>query len=100
LTRDEYAAYDSVVRAVPGRIAAGCLAHARRKYDRLLRDGGKSAVAAKAIRIAAIYHLERELAPCPSRISADRFPPYTRARSVSGAGHWETGCAKVFPMHL
>jgi hypothetical protein len=63
LTRDEYAAYDSVVRAVPGRIAAGCLAHARRKYDQLLRDGGKSAVATEAIaRIAAIYRLERELA--------------------------------------
>ncbi|MEJ8816270.1 IS66 family transposase [Variovorax ureilyticus] len=63
LTRDEYAVYDSVVRAVPGRIAAGCLAHARRKYDQLLRDGGKSAVAAEAIaRIAAIYRLERELA--------------------------------------
>jgi transposase len=63
LTRDEYAVYDSVMRAVPGRIAAGCLAHARRKYDQLLRDGGKSAVAAEAIaRIAAIYRLERELA--------------------------------------
>lgn len=27
LVRDEYAAYDRVVQAVPGRVAAGCLAH-------------------------------------------------------------------------
>jgi transposase len=35
--RDEYGAYDSVVdtKAWPGRIAAGCLAHARRKFDEL-----------------------------------------------------------------
>ena len=63
LIRDEYAAYDRVVQAVPGRVAAGCLAHARRKYDELLRDGGKSAVATEALaRIAAIYRIEREMA--------------------------------------
>ena len=37
--RDEYKAYDSVIDAVPDRIAAGCLAHARRKFDELLLDG-------------------------------------------------------------
>lgn len=63
LTRDEYAAYDRVVDAVPGRVAAGCLAHSRRKFDELIRDGGKSAVAGEAVaRIAAIYRIERELA--------------------------------------
>ncbi|RUR71920.1 IS66 family transposase [Variovorax guangxiensis] len=63
LIRDEYAAYDRVVQAVLGRVAAGCLAHARRKYDELLRDGGRSAVATEALaRIAAIYRIERELA--------------------------------------
>ncbi|AMM25191.1 IS66 family transposase [Variovorax sp. PAMC 28711] len=63
LVRDEYAAYDKVMVAQPGRIPAGCLAHARRKFDELLRDGGKSAVAAEALqRIAQIYRLERELA--------------------------------------
>lgn len=63
LTRDEYAAYDRVIDAVPGRVAAGCLAHARRKYDELICDGGKSAVASEAVaRIAAIYCIERELA--------------------------------------
>jgi transposase len=63
LVRDEYKAYDSVIDARPGRIAAGCLAHARRKFDELLLDGATNAVAPEALkRIAAIYRLERELA--------------------------------------
>lgn len=63
LVRDEYKAYDSVIGAQPGRIAAGCLAHARRKFDELLLEGGQSAVAPEALRrIAEIYRLERELA--------------------------------------
>jgi len=63
LVRDEYAAYDKVMVAQPGRIPAGCLAHARRKFDELLRDGGRSAVADEALRrIAQIYRIERELA--------------------------------------
>jgi transposase len=63
LVRDEYKAYDSVMSAAPDRLAAGCLAHARRKFDELLRDGGKSAVATEALQhIARIYRVERELA--------------------------------------
>jgi len=43
------------------RKAAGCLAHARRKYDELLKHNS-SPVAAEAIeRIAQIYRIEREL---------------------------------------
>ncbi|MBP0621024.1 IS66 family transposase [Cupriavidus consociatus] len=62
LVRDEYAAYDSALQANPGGIAAGCLAHARRRYDELLRNQGGSTVAAEALRrIAQIYRLEREL---------------------------------------
>jgi transposase len=64
LVRDEYAAYDSVVNAktCPGRIAAGCLAHARRKFDELIKSNA-SIVAPEALRrIAAIYRVERELA--------------------------------------
>lgn len=60
LVRDEYKAYDSVVR-LHDRQAAGCLAHARRKYDELLKDNN-SPVATQAIqRIAWIYRVEREL---------------------------------------
>jgi len=64
LVRDEYSAYDSVVDAKtsPGRIAAGCLAHARRKFDELIKSNA-SIVAPEALRrIAAIYRVERELA--------------------------------------
>ncbi|GKT27166.1 IS66 family transposase [Acidovorax sp. SUPP3334] len=73
LVRDEYKAYDSVIGAEPERIAAGCLAHARRKFDELLRDGGRSAVATEALqRIAQIYRVERELAalPCEARLDS------------------------------
>jgi hypothetical protein len=67
LVRDEYAAYDSVLQAYPGRIAAGCLAHARRRYDELLRNQGGSTVAPEALRrIAQIYRLEREFATLSS----------------------------------
>jgi transposase len=60
LVRDEYKAYESVLK-LHDRQAAGCLAHARRKYDELLKDN-KSPVATQAIqRIAWIYRIEREL---------------------------------------
>ena len=80
LVRDEYKAYDSVMSATSGRIAAGCLAHARRKYDELLLDSGKSAVAEEALRrIAEIYRVERELSTLTSderlsRRSSDAKP--------------------------
>lgn len=61
LVCDQYAGYDRVLdtRVYPQRIAAHCLAHARRKFDEL-RD--VSEVARQAIqRIARIYHLEGQL---------------------------------------
>jgi transposase len=64
LVRDEYGAYDSVLDAKkhPGRIAAGCLAHARRKFDELIKHNA-SVVAPQVLRrIAEIYRVERELA--------------------------------------
>jgi hypothetical protein len=64
LVRDEYGVYESVVhaRTHPGRTAAGCLAHARRKFDELLKANA-SAVAPQALRrIAEIYRAERQLA--------------------------------------
>ncbi|RYF51572.1 MAG: hypothetical protein EOO38_02870 [Cytophagaceae bacterium] len=63
LVRDEYQACERVIGAESGRIAAGCLAHARRKFDELLRDNGRSAVATQTLQhIAQIYRVERELA--------------------------------------
>ncbi|TDP60441.1 IS66 family transposase [Roseateles toxinivorans] len=63
LVRDEYVAYDSVLdaKAHPGRIAAGCAAHARRKFDELVKAKA-SGTAPKALRrFAEIYRVEREL---------------------------------------
>ena len=59
LVRDEFKGYDSVLKQ-SGRTAAGCLAHARRKFDELIKVN-QSPVALQAVqRIALIYRVERE----------------------------------------
>ena len=59
LVRDAYSAYDAALK-LHGRKAAGCLAHARRKFDELIKDN-RSPVATQAVqRIAMIYRIERE----------------------------------------
>jgi transposase len=75
LVRDEYAGYDSALDAQswPGRIGAGCLAHARRKFDELLKAGGGSSVADEVLRrMARIWRLEREFVgmDAPRRLAA------------------------------
>ena len=64
LVRDEYSAYDTVLDAktCPGRIAAGCLAHARRKFDELIKSNASTLAGEAVRRIATIYRVERELA--------------------------------------
>jgi transposase len=65
LVRDEFKSYDSVLK-LPDRTAAGCLAHARRKFDELIKIN-QSPVAQEAVqRIAQLYRIEsmaRELSP-------------------------------------
>jgi transposase len=65
LTCDDYGGYDAALQA-EGRIEAGCLAHARRKFDELARVNA-SPVATQAIeRIARLYRVEaqaREMSP-------------------------------------
>lgn len=79
--RDEYKAYDSVIGAEPERIAAGCLAHARRKFDELLRESGRSAVATEALqRVAQIYRVERELAALPCKARLESRQAITKSR--------------------
>ena len=59
LVRDEFKGYESVLKQ-DGRTAAGCLAHARRKFDELIKVN-QSPVAQQAVqRIALIYRVERE----------------------------------------
>ncbi|WP_449757736.1 IS66 family transposase [Diaphorobacter aerolatus] len=63
LLTDRYGVYDTVLdaRVHPDRIAAGCAAHARRKFDELAK-AGTSAVALEAIRrFARIYQVEAGL---------------------------------------
>ena len=80
LVCDDYKGYDPVVSA-EGRIEAGCLAHARRKFDELFKANG-SAVAAEAIgRIALLYQVERDARPMTS---ADRLA----ARQQCSAKLW------------
>ena len=62
LVRDEYPVYETVLDGYPGRMAAGCLAHARRKFEELGK-AGTSVVAQEALqRMARIWHAEREFA--------------------------------------
>lgn len=59
LVRDEFSGYGEVLK-LEGRTAAGCLAHARRKFDELIKVN-QSPVAQQAVqRIAMIYRVERE----------------------------------------
>ena len=58
MTCDDYKGYDALFRQ--GRIEAGCLAHARRKFDELAKANA-SPVAAQALqRIAWLYRIEQE----------------------------------------
>jgi hypothetical protein len=62
LVCDQYAGYDRALdaRVYPQRKAAGCVVHARRKFDELAKAGA-SEVAVQAIRrIAQIYHVEAQ----------------------------------------
>lgn len=65
LTCDDYAGYNAVLK-LHGRAEAGCLAHARRKFDELAKAGA-SEVAKQALqRIAGLYRIEQELATMTS----------------------------------
>lgn len=59
LVVDAYGGYDATM-SLPGRLTANCLAHARRKFDELVKANA-SAVAAQAIqRIAWLYRIEAD----------------------------------------
>lgn len=60
LVCDGYGAYDQVMQQEQ-RIGAACLAHARRKFDELIKDN-LSPVGTQALqRIAALYQIERQV---------------------------------------
>jgi transposase len=63
LLTDRYGGYDSVIdpRIHPDRLSAGCVAHARRKFDELARDGTSPIGDETIRRYAQIYAVEAEL---------------------------------------
>ena len=81
LVRDEFKGYDSVLK-LDGRMAAGCLAHARRKFDELVKVN-QSPVAQQAVqRIAWIYRIEAEARDWPE---VDRLA----LRQAQARPHWD-----------
>ena len=78
LVVDAYSGYDATM-SLEGRLTANCLAHARRKFDELVKANA-SAVAAQAIqRIAWLYRIEADarLLSCEQRLQMrqDRAKP-------------------------
>ena len=64
LVRDEFKGYESVLK-LEGRTTAGCLAHARRKFNELIKVN-QSPVATQAVqRIAWLYRIECEALDLP-----------------------------------
>lgn len=58
--RHQYLVYDNVVAAHADRIAAGCLAHARRYFSKLGKSGTSEMVTEALKRIATIYRTKRQ----------------------------------------
>jgi transposase len=78
LVVDAYSGYDATM-SLEGRLTANCLAHARRKFDELVKANA-SAVAAQAIqRIAWLYRIEADakVLNCEQRLQMrqDRAKP-------------------------
>jgi transposase len=78
LVVDAYSGYDATM-SLEGRLTANCLAHARRKFDELVKANA-SAVAAQAIqRIAWLYRIEADVRclSCEQRLQMrqDRAKP-------------------------
>jgi len=59
LTCDDYGGYDAVFQR-EGCVEAGCLAHARRKFDELAKAKASPVAEVARLRIAALYRIEHE----------------------------------------
>jgi len=59
LTCDDYSAYDVIFKR-EGSTEAGCLAHARRRFDELVKANASPVAAQAIVRIARIYRLESQ----------------------------------------
>jgi transposase len=65
LSCDDYGGYDAVFRHA-GRLEAGCLAHARRKFDELAKAKASPVAESAIARIAKLYRIEAEARPMDS----------------------------------
>ncbi|MEO5685877.1 MAG: IS66 family transposase [Burkholderiaceae bacterium] len=86
LVCDDYKGYEPVFK-IGARIEAGCLVHARRKFEELLKNGHASQVAEEAVRrIGWIFWIERQ---------ARDAPPEQRLaiRQDQTREHWDKLCA-------
>lgn len=82
LVCDDYRGYEPVLR-VGKRIEAGCLVHARRKFEELVKNGHASPVAEEAIRrLGWIFWIERQ---ARDAAPADRLA----IRQEQTRGHWD-----------
>jgi len=59
LVCDDYGGYDAALK-LSGRIEAGCLAHARRKFDELVKANASQVAVQAIVRIAALYRIEAD----------------------------------------
>ena len=82
LVCDDYAGYEPVFK-LGSRIEAGCLVHARRKFEELLKNGHASPVAEEAIRrLAWIFWIEKQ--------AKDNSPPDRLSiRQEQTRPHWD-----------
>jgi transposase len=60
LSCDDYGGYDVVFKGNADRIEAGCLAHARRKFDELAKAKASPVAEVAIARIARLYRIEAE----------------------------------------
>jgi transposase len=68
LLTDQYAGYDTVTdtRVYPKRVAAGCVVHARRKYDEVDKAGTSPVAEGAMKRLTQIYPVEGNFAGMPA----------------------------------
>ena len=77
LTCDDYAGYDVVFKR-EGCIEAGCLAHARRKFDELAKANASPVAAQAIVRIARIYRVESQAREMPAEARLAHRQQYAR----------------------
>ena len=69
LVCDDYGGYDAALK-IDARIEAGCLAHARRKFDELVKANASQVAVQAIVRIAGLYRIEADARPlsCEQRL--------------------------------